>query len=266
MSIFNWKKKDSSADQKNAEETEVSQISSIIGNKRSFSLSEAHKRLRTNVLFSFADESECHVIGVTSSMAHEGKSTTSINLAYDMMKVGKKTLLIDADMRLSHIAKILNISRSPGLSNILVGDNNGQDLVQHALSQEGLPVISCGDIPPNPTELLSSKRFALMLAALKKVYEYIIIDLPPVCEVSDALIASKLVDGMIVVVRQNFVDKRMLNDAVNQLVSSEAHIIGFVLTGVERRSKYGSYKYKKKYGGNYSYRYYSKKYGYSSRT
>ncbi len=257
MSIFDFKVKNSVVDANKVEETEIAESCSLIGSKRSFSMSEAHKRLRTNVIFSFADESECHVIGVTSSAAHEGKSTTSINLAYDMMKAGKKTLLIDADMRLSRIAKILNVSRTPGLSNILVGNNNGQDLVQHALSQEGLPVISCGDIPPNPTELLSSKRFALMLAALKKVYEYIIIDLPPVCEVSDALIASKLVDGMIVVVRQGFVDKRMLDDTVHQLLSSEAHIIGFVLTGVERRSKYGNYKYKKKYYGRYS-----KKYGY----
>ncbi len=261
MSIFNLKNKDTAVDAKTVEEAEIVEISSIIGNKRSFSMAEAHKRLRTNVIFSFADESECHVIGVTSSVAHEGKSTTSINLAYDMMKAGKKTLLIDADMRLSRIAKILGVSRTPGLSNILVGNNNGQDLVQHALSQEGLPVISCGDVPPNPTELLSSKRFALMLTALKKVYEYIIIDLPPVCEVSDALIASKLVDGMIVVVRQGVVDKRMLDDTVHQLVSSEAHVIGFVLTGVERRSKYSNYKYKGKYRGGYSYLHYSKRIG-----
>lgn len=266
MSIFDYKKKASAEDKKKAEDAEIEQVSAMVGHKRSFAIAEAHKRLRTNVIFSFADESECHVIGVTSSMAHEGKSTTSINLAYDMMKAGKKTLLIDADMRLSRIAKILNVSRSPGLSNILVGNNNGHDLVQHAVSQDGLPVISCGDIPPNPTELLSSKRFSLMLTALKKVYEYIIIDLPPVCEVSDALIASKLVDGMIVVVRQGFVDKRLLDDTVHQLRSSEAHIIGFVLTGVERANKYVNYKYKKSYGGRYYYRNYGKKYGYYHHT
>ncbi|MBR2848695.1 MAG: CpsD/CapB family tyrosine-protein kinase [Clostridia bacterium] len=247
---------------KKTEDSNVPALSEIVGHNRSFAMSEAHKRLRTNVIFSFADDSECHVVGITSAMAHEGKSTTAINLAYDMMKAGKKTLLIDADMRLSHIAKILNISRAPGLSNMLVGNNNGQDLVQHATEHGGLPVISCGDIPPNPTEILSSKRFALMLTALKKVYEYIIIDLPPVGEVSDALIASKLIDGMVIVVRQEFVDKRALDDTVHQLLLSEARIIGFVVTCSQHGPKYSKYKHKKKYGGRYGYRGLSKKHGY----
>ena len=245
MSMLKKKQQEIANEMKKIEESEVSALTAIVGHKRSFAMSEAHKRLRTNVIFSFADDSECHVVGVTSAMAHEGKSTTSINLAYDMMKAGKKTLLIDADMRLSRVAKILNISRAPGLSNMLVGDNNGQDLVQHAMEHGGLPVITCGDIPPNPTELLSSKRFSLMLAALKKVYEYIIIDLPPVGEVSDALIASKLVDGMVIVVRQQFVDKHALDDTVHQLLLCEARIIGFVMTCSQRGAKYG---YNKKYG------------------
>ncbi len=235
------------------------EISATIGKKRSFAMAEAHKRLRTNVMFSFADESECHIIGVTSAMAHEGKSTTSINLAYDLTQAGKKTLLIDADMRLSRIADFLELNRSPGLSNMLVGKNNGQHLVQYSAVQDGLAVITCGDIPPNPTELLSSKRFALMLDVLKKVYEYIIIDLPPVAEVSDALIVSKLTDGMIVVVRQEFVDKRLLDDTIHQLHLSNARIIGMVLTCAQYKTKYGKYKYKKNYGKKYGY---SKHYGY----
>lgn len=230
-------------------------IAATIGKNRSFAMTEAHKRLRTNVMFSFADDSECHVIGVTSAMAHEGKSTTSINLAYDLMKAGKKVLLIDADMRLSKVCKLLEITRSPGLSNMLVGKNNGENLVQHSAVQDGLPVISCGDIPPNPTELLSSKRLEIMLGALKKVYEYIVIDLPPIAEVSDAIIVSKLADGMILVVRQEFVDKRLLDDAIHQLRLSEAKIIGFVMTCAQFESKYGKY-------GKYKYKKYGKKYGY----
>ena len=235
------------------------EIAATIGKNRSFAMTEAHKRLRTNVMFSFADDSECHVIGVTSAMAHEGKSTTSINLAYDLMKAGKKVLLIDADMRLSKVCNHLEITRSPGLSNILVGKNNGENLVQHSAVQDGLPVISCGDIPPNPTELLSSKRLEIMLAALKKVYEYIVIDLPPIAEVSDAIIVSKLADGMILVVRQEFVDKRLLDDAIHQLRLSEAKIIGFVMTCAAFDTKYGKY-------GKYKYKKYGKKYGYSYRS
>ena len=228
---------------------------STLGKNRSFALTEAHKRLRTNVLFSFADEDEssCRVIGVTSSVAHEGKSTTSINLAYDLMKAGKKTLLIDADMRLSKVAKFLDVEKAPGLSNLLVGKISGEDLVQYSPSQDGLAVITCGNFPPNPTELLSSKRFELMLNSLKQIYDYIILDLPPVIEVSDALIASKHVDGMIMVVRQEYVDKRLIDDAIHQLQHAGARIIGFVMTCVHYGTKYGKYKYKKYGGKNYGY-------------
>lgn len=99
----------------------ITDYSSVIGKNRPFATAEAHKRLRTNVMFSFAEEAECRVIGVTSVIAHEGKTTTSINLAYDLMKAGQKVLLIDADMRMSNIVKILDVRKVPGLSDLLVG-------------------------------------------------------------------------------------------------------------------------------------------------
>ncbi len=254
------KENDKGKKKKNASIEEA--LSATIGRKRSFAMTEAHKRLRTNVMFSFADDSQCHVIGVTSAMAHEGKSTTSINLAYDLMKAGKKTLLIDADMRLSRIAHLLEVEKAPGLSNMLVGKNNIQNPVQYSNIHDGMEVITCGDIPPNPTELLSSKRFEQMLDAMKQEYEYIIIDLPPVAEVSDALIASKVTDGMVVIVRQDFVDKRLLDDTIHQLNLSGARIIGMVLTCAQFKTKYGKYKYNKKSGKRYGYYGYGKRHGY----
>ncbi len=242
------------------------ELSATIGKKRSFAMAEAHKRLRTNLLFSFAEEGKCHVIGLTSAMAHEGKSTTSMNLAYDLMKAGKRVILIDADMRLSRMAKVLEINRAPGLSNVLVGKTPLQDVIQRVELLEGLKMIACGDIPPNPTELLSSKRFAAVLEALKGVYEYIIIDLPPVTEVSDALIVSKLTDGILIVVRQEFADKRLVDDTIHQLGLSEARIVGLVLTCAQRKSKYGKYKYTKgrSKSRNGGYNYYKKGgYGYN---
>ena len=104
MSIINNRKKN----------TGVHDSVTLRGNKRSFAVAEAHKRLRTNVLFSFSNESGCRVIGVTSSMMHEGKSTTSINLAYDMLQAGKKVLLIDADMRLSNFENTLELATTMG--------------------------------------------------------------------------------------------------------------------------------------------------------
>jgi len=230
-------------------------VISIIGKHRSFAMAEAHKRLRTNVMFSFADENnDCRVIGITSAMAHEGKTTTAISLAYELLQIGKKVLLIDTDMRLSRIAKNLRMESTPGLSNVLVGVNNGENLIQHAPEFNNLSVITCGDIPPNPTELLSSKRMRILLDTLKKSYEYIIIDLPPVAAVSDALIVSRLTDGMIIVVRQDYVEKNLLDDTVRQLKFNNANIIGFVMSCANSENKYyNKYKYK---------RYYRKRYGY----
>ena len=226
-------------------------LQETIGPNRPFAMAEAHKRLRTNVFFSFADSNGGRVIGITSAMAHEGKSTTSINLAYDILQAGKKVLLIDADMRLSKVAANLSLNFSPGLSDLLVGQNNGEHLVQHVAQLKNLSVICCGEVPPNPTELLSSQRMSVLLNTLKESYDYIIIDLPPVGAVSDALIVSKLTDGIIVVVRQDYVDRKMLDDTVNQLRFNQAHIIGFVMNGTDSENRYYKYrKYGKKYGYN----------------
>lgn len=237
-----------------------SDYSAVIGKKRPFATAEAHKRLRTNVMFSFTEETDCRVIGVTSAMAHEGKTTTSINLAYDLRQVGNKVLLIDADMRLSNIIRILDIQRVPGLSNLLVGAKEGVKYVQIADMLDGLQVISCGSIPPNPSELLSSKRMAAVLDTLKKVYDYIIIDLPPIAAVSDALVVSKLTDGMILVTRQDYADKRLVDDAVRQLQFHEANIIGFVMNCAHNENKYyGKYKKYGRYGHYGKYGYYHQK-------
>lgn len=247
-----FKKKDKRKENKNQAVNEDETV--LRGRGRSFAIAEAHKRLRTNIIFSFTDDSSCRVVGVTSSIAHEGKSTTSMNLAYDMLQAGKKVLLIDADMRLSKYEETLGIKRSPGLSNILVGDNNGENIIQQVPDMGNLSVIACGDIPPNPTELLSSKRMNFLLENLKKSFNYIIIDLPPVALVSDALIVSKLCDGMAVVVRQDYVDKNTLDDTVRQLKFNDANIIGFVLTCASAGGKYYKKKYYSKYGryGRYS--------------
>lgn len=237
----------------------ITDYSSVIGMNRPFATAEAHKRLRANVMFSFAEGSESRVIGVTSAMAHEGKTTTSINLAYDLMKAGQKVLLIDADMRMSNIVKILDVNKSPGLSNLLVGRKG---YVQSSTELEGLKIISCGDIPPNPSELLSSKRMAAAIESLRKEFDYVVIDLPPIAAVSDALIVSKLTDGMIIVARQDYADKRLMDDTVRQLQFHEANIIGFVMNCTHSENKYyGKYGKYGKYGRYYKYG----KYGYYHR-
>ena len=160
-----------------------------IGSNLSFAAAEAYKRLRTNILFSFAGDEKCRIIGVTSSLKGEGKTTTSINLAYTLAEAGKRVLLLDADMRMSNIHKMLRIQQAPGLSNLLVGVNN-TNFVQPSGIHKNLSVITAGEVPPNPSELLNAKRMQVILELLAEKMDFIIIDLPPVDAVADALCAA----------------------------------------------------------------------------
>lgn len=232
---------------------------STIGPNLNFSATEAYKRLRTNLLFSFAGEPGCRVIGVTSSLRGEGKTTTSCNIAYTLAEMGKRVLLIDADMRLPNVYKSLNIRRSPGLSNLLTGVNSNDSLVQYSGIHEKLSVITSGDIPPNPSELLASKRMSDSIELLKKEFDYIVIDLPPVDAVTDALIVAKLTDGMVLVARQSYVDKPSLDNTLRQMRFQNINIIGFVLNYAEEEGGYYRRRYYKKKGYYSDYGYGEKK-------
>lgn len=225
-----------------------------IGDQMPFAISEAYKLLRANLAFSLPDEKNCRVIGVTSALRGEGKSTTSINLAFTLAETGKKVLLLELDLRLPTIAKRLRVSQKPGLSNLLVGQSSGTEVIQRSGLKSNLYVVTAGDIPPNPSELLGSNQLKVTIEAFSKVFDYIIFDLPPVNAVSDALVVSKLTDGMIMVVRRTYNDQRNLNEAMRQLQFAETKILGFVMTqGETQGKKYGknNYKYGDEYGHGY---------------
>ena len=234
----------------------------MIGPGMNFASAEAYKLLRTNLMFSFSGGSTNHVIGVTSSFRGEGKSLTAINLAYTMAEAEKKVLLIEGDMRLPTLAKRLGFYSKPGLSNLLVGLNTiGSAVQQYRAEVEGkeitVDVIVSGDIPPNPSELLGSERMQTLLDRLRERYDYVILDLPPVTAVTDAVIASHIVDGMVVVVRSEHAVRGGLSDTMRQLNLADAHILGFVFNGaVESESKYYKKGYYKK--GYYKSGYYQK--------
>lgn len=218
-----------------------------LGENLSFGAAEAYKLLRTNLEFSTPDESGCRVIGVTSSMKGEGKSTTAINIAYTMAQAGNKVLLLEADMRLPTLARRLRVRPKPGLSNLLVGKCSGNDVLQKSGLISNLWVTTAGDIPPNPAELLGSEPMAVTIKTMTDFFDVIIIDLPPVTAVSDAAIVSKLVNGMIIVVRQDYCDRGSLDETVRQLRFVDSKILGFVMTGSDLQKK--NYKrYGKSYG------------------
>ena len=214
---------------------------------------ESYKLLRTKLQFAFADENDSHVIGISSSTSGEGKSLSAVNLAYSLSQLGKSVILIDCDMRRPTLAEKLKIQKKPGLSNFLTGQSRLEELIQYCNirdDERAFHVIAAGPNPPNPIELLSSERMAKFLAGLRKICDYVILDLPPVGEVSDALAVSHLADGVLLVVRQDRCDRAMLADTVRQFEFVDAKILGVVFNGASESGGKGYYK--KKYYYSYA--------------
>ena len=235
-----------------------------------FDAKEAYKLLRTNILFCLTDNNKCRTIGITSAIRGEGKSIVAINLAYTFAATNAKVLLIDMDMRLPTVAKKLHLQPGLGLSDYLIGTVGFKDIVRKHEKYSNWEIVLSGSIPPAPSELIGSDNMKTFIKALEKKYDFIIIDLPPVNVVSDALVAKNIVDGFVLAVRQNFSDKHSLADCLRQLTFIDANILGFVMTDATDAThigkKYG--KYYKKYGKYYKkhYKYYGKSssyYGYS---
>ena len=232
----------------------------LVGGNISFAAAESYKLLRTKLQFSFTDEQACHVIGVSSALTGEGKSLSAVNLAYTTSQLGKRVLLIDCDMRCPSLAAKLPIKKSPGLSDFLTGQATAENLIQLCgiKNEERIfHVISSGRTPPNPMELLSSPKMNRMLERLRQMYDYIILDLPPVGEVGDALAVAKVTDGMLVVVRQDYCNRVALDNAIRQFEFVDAKILGVVFNCIdEQGGRYGKRYWKKHYNRKYSNRYY----------
>lgn len=230
----------------------VNQRRLILNGNTSFHIQEAYRTLQTNIRFSLPGNG-CKVICLTSSMASEGKSTTCLNLAISMAETGNRVLLIGGDMRRPSLGKLLIEKASPGLSNVLAGLCEALLAVRKNI-RPNLDVLFSGEIPPNPLELLSSKAMEKMLEEIRPLYDYIIIDTPPVTIVSDACVIASLADGTLMLVRQNEAEKDGISKAVKQLQMANVKLLGFVLNGVTEDKGKG-YKRKYKYGYKYKHTY-----------
>ena len=247
MGIFNFKK--------------VKKSSSLVNNEHAktlhknleFTATEQYKLLRTNLDFTLPVNIKCPVIGVTSSMRGEGKSTTAVNLSYVLAERGQKVLLIDGDLRIPSIAKKMDITSSVGLTNFLMGKGVDIEAFKTDIS-ENWYILPAGNIPPNPSELLGSKRMEAVLEDFKKIFDYIIIDLPPVNIVSDALSISGLITGIIVVIREEYTEKKELEHCFRLLKLSNVNVLGCVMN--ESRNGGGSYGKYRKYKYYKYYKYY----------
>lgn len=218
-----------------------------IGDQLDFAATEAYKLLRTNLLFTLPDfAGKCCVIGITSSVRGEGKSTTSINLSYALAATGKRVLLIDGDLRLPTIASKLKLgNKCKGLSDILIQPSKLNEALLAMPNMENWHVLTSGRIPPNPTEMLGSSQMARLIETFSESYDFIVLDLPPVNIVSDALVVSPLLDGIVIVVRENFSTRRDVNKCEKQLELSGVKMLGFVVSNVNDGRSVYRYKYKK---------------------
>ncbi|MBQ9750140.1 MAG: CpsD/CapB family tyrosine-protein kinase [Clostridia bacterium] len=231
----------------NRKKVETKEKNRKFGKNLDFASIEAYNLLRTNLYFSLADVVGGKVVGVTSPCPQEGKSTTSLNLAYALAAAGHKVVLIDADMRRPSLADVLDMPISPGLSNLLVDEN--ADAIHASVVHENLSVLLSGDIPPNPSELVVSDKMKALIEKLREAYDYVVVDLPPVNLVSDPIMMSRHLDGMIVIVRHGYTRRRDVNDAVRSLKLVNAKILGFVYNGAKtakkryRKSSYYRYSY-----------------------
>lgn len=203
-----------------------------IGKELDFASAEAYNLLRTNLSFSLPDNDSGKVIGITSPCPQEGKSTTSLNLAYSLAEAGNDVLLIDADMRRPSVCKMLDLPKAPGLSNLLA--ENSEDAMHTGVLSEKLTVLLSGDVPPNPSELIVSEKMKKLIEDFREKYDYILVDLPPVISVSDPLAMSRNIDGMIVVVRHGYSKRNDVVEAMRQLKLVNANVLGFVYNGAVR--------------------------------
>lgn len=191
---------------------------------------ESYRNLRTAVRF-LTLEQELQMVQITSSHPGEGKTTTATNLAYAASKAGQRVLLIDCDLRKPQVHNFLGLSNYKGLTNVLLGEIDMGNVAQKLADSGGLLVITAGDVPPNPAELLAGNGIKKALAQIGSKFDLVVLDSPPVLAVSDPQILAELVDGVILVASGTSTDSRSVGRSMERLSQVGANVLGTVLNG-----------------------------------
>lgn len=219
----------------------------IVRNNPKSPISEAFRTMRTNIQFTNIDK-DIKTLAITSSTMAEGKSTVVSNLAISIAQEEKKVLIVDCDLRKPRIHKIFSVPNTQGLTSILMGASTIEDTVYKQDGMKNLYVITSGPIPPNPSELLSSRRMKGFLEAAKEEYDMIILDTPPIGLVTDAAILSTSTDAVLLVIQAGKAEISQVEYAKELLNKVNAKIIGTVLNKVAiKDGKYGDYQYDQYY-------------------
>lgn len=212
----------------------MEQINIKLPGTKDFFTQEAYKTLRTNLQFCGQD---VKVIAFTSCSENEGKSTVSLHTAMSLAELGKKVLFVDADLRKSVIAgRNAQVKNALGLSQVLTGMVKLEDCM-YMTQHPNLHVLFAGKYPPNPVELLSSRYFALLIETSRTIYDYIIIDTPPLGIVIDAAVIAPLCDGTVLVVNCGKVRHSQLHEVIAQLKKTGSRILGLVRNNSNLQTK-----------------------------
>lgn len=204
-------------------------------------IAEQYRTIRTNLQFASVDE-ELQTMLVTSPGPGAGKSITVANLAVVYAQQGKRVLLVDADMRKPTVHYTFRLDNLHGLSNILIGEETLEEGIS-TTDVTNLDIIPCGPIPPNPSELLGSRKMRTLLQEASLVYDLIIFDTPPVLAVTDAQILANIVDGSLMVVRSNNTENEAAIKAKEALEPAKAKLLGAVLNDREKKASNYYYYY-----------------------
>ena len=192
---------------------------------------EAYHTLRTNLLFSGLDK-PLHSLLITSPLSESGKTTTVGNLGVTIARTGARVLIVDSDLRRPRLHRVFKVSNAQGLTSLMVDDNLLlEELIQKS-GVENLYLLTSGPIPPNPSELLISRKFQEIMSTLKENFDFLILDSPPLLAVSDPALLSRYVDGTLLVIDFGRVPRDLAQKAREQLDNVKARIVGVLLNKI----------------------------------
>jgi capsular exopolysaccharide synthesis family protein len=203
-------------------------------------ISEAYRTLRTNLDFASLDK-ELKTLVITSAGVGEGKSTTLANLAVVSAQAGRRIILVDADLRRPRLHDIFGLSNAAGLTTAMMDETALASPPLQKTGVEGLSVLTCGQLPPNPAELMSSRRMEEVIAALSMRADQVFFDTPPVAAVADAAVLATKVDGVLLVISAGKTRRESARAAVQRLKQINARLVGTVLTNVQMDSGFRGY-------------------------
>jgi polysaccharide biosynthesis transport protein len=217
------------------------------------SLAECCRTIRTNISFMSPGKPLSRIL-ITSASPKEGKTTIASNLGITIANTGKRVLIVDTDMRRPRIHKAFGLDNEFGISNVIMQTMTEEEAIRRT-QIENLDVMTCGPIPPNPSELIGSEIFVKIMDRLSVLYDWVILDSPPVIAVTDAVILSRLVDGVVMVIEFGKTLRQVARQAKEQILGVKGHILGVVINDLDLMNReYGHYYYYyyRHYGGYYA--------------